>query len=1093
MLIIEPATHLELAARRLAVELVREPLPPWQDEVVVVPSGGLQRWLALQLARDAGISAGVRFQLPGRFVADLVDRCLGCAPGDAPDPWSREVLAWRILALGPFLDGPRLGPLARYLAGTGLRQRVQAVRRIAQTLEDYQLFRPDWLRAWEGGRTVPALADNPHAAWQAELWRELGRTSADSPAVPLHHRLTESVRRLRAGEVATDRLPARVSVLGVHVLPPSVLELCAALATRVAVAVRPIVPATGIWLDEVRRGGGGGEGEGETAGNGLLAAWGRQARDQQRLLLDLDRDGAAWRPLPTIAGEPATLLESIQAAVRANQEPGRDQVAQLALAADDRSLTFHRCHARLRECEVARDLVLRALHDLPDLAPGDVLVLAADLPGYLPLLDAVFRGPGADGVRLPVSIADQGLDAGTGLGADLLRLLALVEGRRGASAVLGLLDREPVRRAAGFAADDLPQIQAWVAAAGIHWGRDAADHARHDLPAERRFTWAEGLDRLVLGYATGADADAGLVAGVLPVGGDTAGDPELLGHFAAWADRLLERCDRLLAPRPLVAWAGDIAGIVEEFLDPGEDGWADLGDLTAAIARLGDLAAAAAHAEAVPLAVVLDQLQPWLAEDRHGDGFLAGAVTVCAFTPMRTIPARVVIVVGLDAGTFPRQARPTEFDLVSAVPRPGDRRLADDDRELFLATLLAARDRLAYVWTGHASGDGAMLQPSSCLTELLAWCDRCVDAADGPASIRLVADHPLQPFSPRYGGDDDRLRTFVPVVAAGADRQPAAFISPGSQALLPQVERSAVRIDDLIAFWTNPARAWCRAAGIVLARSEDPLDDDEPMVLDSLSAFAARDRLLAAGPDSDRVRRTLVYGGLLPPGHLGTRLADDLASEIAPLIAACAGVPAPAGAGRIDLDCTGVQLTGDATRWLHEDGLKLARAGAIRPQDRIRAWLLHLAVSASGMAAGGMTAGGMAVRSKVASTRLLGFEKKNLQIEEIPAISGADARALLIPLIARWRDRSDPPPSLFPHGSYAYAKAIADGSDDVGALERAGRLWQSDSFHPGQRDLDDDAIALCWRGRDPYDECADEVADWALVLWGAYFDIIQET
>ncbi len=1071
MLVIEPSTHLELAARRLAVDLVRAPLPPWQDEVVVVPSGGLQRWLVLQLARDAGISAGVRFLLPGRFVADLVDRCLGRVADDAPDPWSREVLAWRILALGPFLDGPGLGPLARYLAGTGVRQRVQAVRRIAQTLEDYQLFRADWLRAWEDGRAVPALADNPHAAWQAELWRELGRTCADPSARPLHQRLAESVRRLRAGAVAIERLPARVALLGVNVLPPAVLDLCAALADRVPVALRPIVPATGIWLDEVRRGGA--ADDPDAAGNGLLAAWGRQARDQQRLLLDLDRSGAAWRPLPTVTSEATSLLEAIQAAVRTNQEPGRDGAARLQLTADDRSLTFHRCHSRLRECEVARDLVLRALHDLPDLAPGDVLVLAADLPGYLPLLDAVFRGPGADGVRLPVSIADQGLDAGTGLGADLLRLLALVEGRRGASAVLGLLDREPVRRAAGFAADDLPQIQAWIAAASIHWGRDAADHARHDLPADRRFTWAEGLDRLVLGYAAGADPDDGLVAGVLPAGGDTVGDADLLGRFAAWADRLLERCDRLLAARPLAAWAGEIAAISKDFLDPGPDGWADLRDLTAAIARLGELAAASGHAEAVPLAVVLDQLRPLLAEDRHGDGFLAGAVTVCAFTPMRTIPARVVIVVGLDAGTFPRQARPAEFHLVAAVPRPGDRRLADDDRDLFLATLLAARDRLAYVWTGHAAGDGALLQPSSCLTELLAWCDRCVAVADGSASARQVAEHPLQPFSPRYGGEDDRLRTFAPVVAAAGDRPPVAFIPPGSPPLLPASDRDAVRIDDLIAFWTNPARAWCRAAGIVLARPEDPLDDDEPMVLDTLSAFAARDRLLAAGPDPDPVRRRLVHGGLLPPGHLGARLAEDLANEIAPLIAACAGEPAPADAGRIGLDLAGVRVTGDCSRWLTRDGLRLARAGAIRPQDRSRAWLLHLALSAGGSST---------------PTRILGLEKKSLKTEEIPPIPAGGANRILLALVARWRDRSDPPPPLFPHGSFAYAKAIADGKDEAQALESAIACWRHDRFQPGQRDMEDDAIALCWRGRDPYDDSADAVAEWALALWGAYFE-----
>ena len=59
--------------RDVVIGWLRErPLPPWQDETILVQSNGIAQWLKIALARppDAGglgISAGVSIELPARW------------------------------------------------------------------------------------------------------------------------------------------------------------------------------------------------------------------------------------------------------------------------------------------------------------------------------------------------------------------------------------------------------------------------------------------------------------------------------------------------------------------------------------------------------------------------------------------------------------------------------------------------------------------------------------------------------------------------------------------------------------------------------------------------------------------------------------------------------------------------------------------------------------------------------------------------------------------------------------------------------------------------------------------------------------------
>lgn len=94
--------------------------------------------------------------------------------------------------------------------------------------------------------------------------------------------------------------------------------------------------------------------------------------------------------------------------------------------------------------------------------------------------------------------------------------------------------------------------------------------------------------------------------------------------------------------------------------------------------------------------------------------FLAGSVNFCTLMPMRAIPFRVVCLLGMNDGDYPRAQQPLDFDLMASDYRPGDRSRREDDRYLLLEALLSARDQLYVSWVGRSIRDNSE-RPASVL------------------------------------------------------------------------------------------------------------------------------------------------------------------------------------------------------------------------------------------------------------------------------------------------------------------------------------------------------------------------------------------
>ena len=495
--------------------------------------------------------------------------------------------------------------------------------------------------------------------------------------------------------------------------------------------------------------------------------------------------------------------------------------------------------------------------------------------------------------RCAAFCVDRSKAAASPLAQLFLSLLGLAEQRFSVEWVLGLLDCPAIRARFGLDEADLPRIQHWVAATQTRWGRDAEHKAEFGLPGTLQNSWREGLARLLLGIALPQAAQTDglpLYAGLLPFDDVEGAQAQIAARFSQFAETLFQQAQALRAPRPLPDWANAIGSLCDALLlAESEADIALLQRIRERLQTLRELAQQAGHHTPVALPVLRAWLSAQLESRSAGGGFLTGGVTFCTMVPMRSLPFRVICVLGMDDATFPRRLRPMGFDLISRFPRFGDRSRRADDRFLFLETLLSARDVFYVSYVGRDIRSDAELPPSILLNDLLDTVAKgCVPAdkaayeAQLAAGKRLLAQivtpHPLQPFDLRYFIGDSRLPGFHASWARAA--QLAGRGNASARALfdapLPEPDDSwrQLEVGELRECLDNPTRYLLQQrCGLSEPRAAVELRNSEPFELEY------GDRALLRRPPLAEVMVALPRQALPAGAMRATRSALPLSSH----------------------------------------------------------------------------------------------------------------------------------------------------------------------------------------------------------------------
>lgn len=997
---VRESTALDALARD-AVAWLRELAPdPFTLPVLFVPTAGVQRWLSQRIATASpeGICAGVRFERLSRLES-LVS---GLDPAD--DPWSRQRLVWRVLDLAHG-DDPALEPLRHHLAAS--EQRYANAARIAGLFERYARLRPDLLARW----SVADDGDLGFDAWQAHAWRALRASiEGDDPV----ERRAALLARLRAGEPALDS-PA-FGLFAPRFLTAADAEVVGALAD--GSPVRAWVKVDGPQ-DEP---------------HALAQRLGRRARETRGLLRAQASD------VSVLAGDdrPSTWLGTIQHQVESGAGSERVEGA----IHGDGSLQVWSSHGLHRQVEVLRELLAGVFADDPTLEPRDVVVACPDPEALAPHVSALFS-PGGEGLdghparQLRLQVGERGASEANELYALVREVVELDAGRATAVQLLALAAHPFVARRFGFDGDDLDELAKLVSAANVRWGINDAHRAAFGLDRARQGTWQHGVQRLLLGEALGEGALAS-VGTVFPV---DAVDSSALARVGALAE-LVSRLTRLArGPHEPSAsgWVAHLRAIVDELADvPFEQAWqlAQYWSVLDLVARRSAEAPARLSSSDV-LALLSDEFASRTVRPSFGNGSLV----VCSLTALAQVPHRVVALVGLDEGSFPRRGLADGDDLLAASPRPGDPDAGRDDRQAILDALLAAQERLIVVYQGSSTHTR---EPRPAPAGVLDVIEQAAAVA-GIEPHDVVATAPLQPFSPRLF-DAGRPVSFDQAGLAGA----RALIGPHRAArdryrvgVLPPDDVAALELTALQRFLVHPADYFLRERAALTLRGDEAMPVELPLELDGLGRWHVGQRildLLQEGHDLETICRAEWLRGDLPPGELGRGVLDSAAASAHAIAQAAGGFLAQERDFiGVDVNVEGVRVTGRVVT--HGGSIVVTTFSTLKPKQAAQVWVEMLAATvASG---------------RPVSAALFGSRSQ----QRLTAPDPEQAAHLLAGLVDVALDGRRSPLPMPLATTHLWATERARGRDPEAAIWQLRGAWHND------RDPAWDAV---WHG-DPWD------------------------
>lgn len=1049
---------------------------------VLVPQSGLRRWLQVHLAEQLGVVASVEFTPPAQFAWQL----LRAAQPDLPvhSPFEVELLRWHVYALlGESLDGAALAPLRDYFDGDGDPLRRYALSfELARAYERMQGYRREKLLRWEHDGLSQGTDKND---WQAELWRRLlPRVGGVSRAARVNDWLRRFDPEFPPGEYAEKPappgLPARLACFACANVSPDVLRMLSVAGRHCDVDFfLPLPSSEYLGEEETRRSKVRELLLGKANGNPLIISQGGALADFVELLYGYEH----VRPDEEIEDfdpgiDRGSLLGRVRDDILQHRLPPPNE-KRLSLPGDG-SLQFHACHTPLREVQTLHDALLAMLDADPTLQPRDVAVMLPDVAAYAPAIDAVFGGIEHNDRRwLPFNLGDLGAAATHPAVQLFLDLLDAPSSRWELNELTDVLAVPGVMRRFDLDADAVERLARRLREAGVRWGED--EHARAGCGAYREFSWAFGVERVLAGFACG-DADDTLIGDTAPLAGVEGAAFAHLDAVLAITNTWRRLRDESRHARTAKRWQAFLNATLDELYRPDARDTAEsraLERVRGALATLARDCDATGHVLELPWTDVRAYLRDALASADPQQFLFTGGITFCGIVPLRVVPFRVICLLGMDEGAFPRRESngldPLLADRRAGTAERGDRDVRADDRLLFLQLLAAARDVFYVSWIGRDAHTNETLAPSVVVAELMDALREGYLAAPADDAGRAAQDallprlQPLHPFDPDLFASGTRTaRTFQSewLPAARARHRNDASTPFVARPLPPAIEPvAAIGLDELKRFFDDPARGFLEGAlQLHLTRDAgedaalEPLQPDHPLLRYDLATAL----LVRNDTDIAQAQALLRAQGRLPPGELAgaaLTIARYRAALLREAIVSFTRAAPRAGdvTGTLQLD-DGTQVTGTVSE-LFPAGLVRWSPGGFRGKRVLRAWLDTLFVSS--------------VCNAAATCRFLWIKDDKVQRRDIAVADADTARAHLTQLVSAFRDGLRQPLALFPDAS-----AIAFKLErQKGPLDKAGDQVEfidnladiaakadEDGMFADASDFDQPSVHVAWRG-----------------------------
>ncbi|MBS0624051.1 MAG: exodeoxyribonuclease V subunit gamma [Verrucomicrobia bacterium] len=547
-----------------------------------------------------------------------------------------------------------------------------------------------------------------------------------------------------------------------------------------------------------------------------------------------DRPQPLLLSLGRVGGQLAKMVEesSIQTYEDYQEEalhPTQYSLLHLLPLQQDSSIEIHAASTKMREVQILSSLLQPYLAS--SVEPKDILIMAPDIKEYAPYLRAVF----GSWVFLKEETnrdKDEEIQA-------IELLFSMEDHRWSATNVLKVL-RHPLFKS-HWNAKQCETIHKWVVETGIRWGLDGT-HRKRVLGVETDHgTWKDGCCQLLEELGCGGTRID------FP-------DAELLGELMDILDVLPKALDCFYSSQYCLSqWARACLDLYEKFFDSGSGVLAQ---------RLTPLLTQS-NKHSYPFQVIRPLLEEVLSQSGT-DNRMQDLQRICcdSLLPMRCLPAKIICLLGMNEGAFPRYDTDSLDGLQKSSELPPQ---VDFDRYLFLEALLNYRDKLLITYQGRDPLDGSELPPSPVLQLLLPHVSHCI--------------HPLHGYDERYfleQGLPSSSQDNYELCLAKQEEKPSCSVlfhipKPFE---LPQQE-IVVHVSDLLQCVRTPLRHFYEQISFAKRKKrtqEDPLSVS-PLVLAKLR------RLCLKMPQQQAIE-VLQRQGEIPTGNLFEALKERISSQI---------------------------------------------------------------------------------------------------------------------------------------------------------------------------------------------------------------------
>lgn len=543
----------------------------------------------------------------------------------------------------------------------------------------------------------------------------------------------------------------------------------------------------------------------------------------------------------------------------------------LNIAKNDRTLTLHSCHSAMREVEVLHDYLLDLFNQDPNLTPKDVVVMVADINQYTPYIQAVFGQKNGGAPQIPFSLSDNKLSENDVLVSSYLTLLGLKESNFSAEDVLALLDIPAMRERFNISLADLPLVREWVADSGIRVG------LQKNQDGINFNSWQAGLERMILGYAM--REEQGIWQDSLGLNSSYGLKGELAGNLSHFFTALSALHETLQQAHSIEKWQEILTALLSDFFVRNEDTSDMIFYIQEKINELAEHLKTLHFTEKLQAEVIADVITMKLEDAPNSLKFLAGKVNFCTLLPMRSVPFKVVCLLGMNDADYPRTQTPNSFDLMQYHYQKGDRVRRDDDRYLFLEALLAARDYCYISYVGRSITDNQPKEPSVLVSQLLDYINQ------GQSENALtVIEHPMTAFSPdNFKNNEKFTRSFATKWLSIAQFDASSNNSEFAVTMTENPEKiEEVELDALVSFVENPVKFFFeKQLGVYFRDKDERIADSENFTLSGLDNYFLNNDLIYLDEQNfaDYFRQAEVKG-VLPHAEFGKVYAENIRDNV---------------------------------------------------------------------------------------------------------------------------------------------------------------------------------------------------------------------